>query len=270
MLPRETIAEAAIPGGDSLALVRHGGDFIVMLGRDELMGTRMRFSEDQLAILTLERITAPNPRVLIGGYGLGFTFRAALARLPHGGSITVAEVVPGVLEWARGPLAHLTGDSLDDPRGRVILADVAALIDDAVDGTTPRYDAILLDVDNGPDGIERPALHPDGNRAGARCARARRRARGLVGRARSGLRTAAARQRARGGGAHGARPAEQQGPAAHGLVRREALNASPLPAPVPGAARGACARGNRACRPAPPSFAGSHRPWRHGNRSWAG
>jgi spermidine synthase len=157
MLPRETIAEAAIPGGDSLALVRHGGDFIVMLGRDELMGTRMRFSEEQLAILTLERITAPNPRVLIGGYGLGFTFRAALARLPHGGSITVAEVVPGVLEWARGPLAHLTGDSLDDPRGRVILADVAALIDDAVDGTTPRYDAILLDVDNGPDGIVRDA-----------------------------------------------------------------------------------------------------------------
>ena len=157
MLPRETIATAAIPGGDTLTLVRHGRDFVVMLGRDELMGTRMQFSEEQLAELTLERVSTARPRVLIGGYGLGFTFRAALARLPEGGSVTVAEVVPGVLEWAQGPLAHLTGDTLDDPRGKVIIADVAALIDDAIDGTTPRYDAILLDVDNGPDGIVRDA-----------------------------------------------------------------------------------------------------------------
>ena len=157
MLPRETIAIASIPGGETLTLVSHGRDFAVMLGRDELMGTRMQFSEEQLAVLTLERISAKRPRLLIGGYGLGFTFRAVLARLPEGGSVTVAEVVPEILDWAQGPLAHLTGDTLGDPRGEVIVADVAALIDDAIDGTTARYDAILLDVDNGPDGIVRDA-----------------------------------------------------------------------------------------------------------------
>ena len=157
MLPRETIATAAIPDGETLTLVSHGRDFIVMLGRDELMGTRMQFSEEQLAVLTLAELDVPRPRVLIGGYGLGFTYRAALDRLPEGGSVTVAEVVPDILDWARGPLAHLTGTSLDDPRGQVVLCDVAALIDDANDGTSAKYDAILLDVDNGPDGIVRDA-----------------------------------------------------------------------------------------------------------------
>lgn len=156
MLPREEIAIARIPGGDRLTLVSHGRDFIIMLGRDELMGTRMQFSEEQLAVLTLELLSKPAPRVLIGGYGMGFTFRAALAGLPEsGGKVVVAEVVPEILDWAKGPLAHLTGDTLDDPRGEVVLADVAALVDDAVDGTTARYDAILMDVDNGPDGIVR-------------------------------------------------------------------------------------------------------------------
>lgn len=158
MLPRETIASAAIPGSSrTLTLVSHGRDFVVMLDRDELMGTRMQFSEEQLAELTLERVKAKRPRVLVGGYGLGFTYRAALARLPEGGSVTVAEVVPDILEWAKGPLAHLTGESLDDPRGEIVICDVAALIDDAIDGTTRKYDAILLDVDNGPDGIVRDA-----------------------------------------------------------------------------------------------------------------
>ena len=155
MLPRETIATASIPGGDTLTLVNHGRDFIIMLGRDELMGTRMQFSEEQLARLTLERLDASAPRVLIGGYGMGFTYRAALDALPDAGEVIVAEVVPEILDWARGPLAQLTGTCLDDARGQVVLADVAALVDDAVDGTTPRYDAILLDVDNGPDGIVR-------------------------------------------------------------------------------------------------------------------
>ncbi|WP_133364759.1 spermidine synthase [Qipengyuania sediminis] len=157
MLPRETLAIAEVPGGGTLTLVRHGRDHVVMLGRDELMGTRMQFSEEQLATLTLERVTAAAPRLLIGGYGMGFTYRAALAGLPEGGRVVVAEVVPEVIEWARGPLAHLTGETLADPRGEIVIADVAALIDDAGDGTTSRYDAILLDVDNGPDGIVRDA-----------------------------------------------------------------------------------------------------------------
>lgn len=155
MLPRETLAVARIPGGDTLTLVRHGTDHVVMLGRDELMGTRMRFSEEQLAGLTLDELATDAPRLLIGGYGMGFTLRAALAKLGSKGRVTVAEIVPEIVEWAKGPLAHLTGDTLEDPRVRVELCDVAALIDDAVDGSAPPWDAILLDVDNGPDGIVR-------------------------------------------------------------------------------------------------------------------
>ena len=158
MLPRETIATADIPGGETLTLVSHGRDFIIMLARNELMGTRMQFSEEQLAELTLEEVGKKSPRVLIGGYGMGFTFRKALEKTGVGAEVVVAEVVPEILEWAKGPLAHLTGDTLKDPRGEVVLCDVAALIDDANDGTCAKWDAILLDVDNGPDGIVR-----DGN-----------------------------------------------------------------------------------------------------------
>lgn len=158
MLPRETIATADIPGGETLTLVSHGRDFIIMLARNELMGTRMQFSEEQLAELTLEEVGKKSPRVLIGGYGMGFTFRKALEKAGEGAEVVVAEVVPEILEWAKGPLAHLTGDTLKDPRGEVVLCDVAALIDDANDRTCAKWDAILLDVDNGPDGIVR-----DGN-----------------------------------------------------------------------------------------------------------
>ena len=106
MLPRETLATAEVPDGETLTLVSHGRDFIIMLGRDELMGTRMQFSEEQLAVLTLAELDTRKPRVLIGGYGMGFTYRAALEQLPEGGSVTVAEIVPEILEWAEGPLAH--------------------------------------------------------------------------------------------------------------------------------------------------------------------
>lgn len=155
MLPRETIATAEIPGGDTLTLVSHGRDFIIMLGRDELMGTRMQFSEEQLAVLALAELDAKDPRVLIGGYGMGFTYRATLEAVGEGGEVVVAEIVPDILDWAKGPLQHLTGNTLDDPRGEVVICDVAALIDDANDGTCEKFDAILLDVDNGPDGIVR-------------------------------------------------------------------------------------------------------------------
>jgi spermidine synthase len=155
MLPREIVATAEIPGGDTLTLVSHGRDFIIMLDRDELMGTRMQFSEEQLAVLTLAELDATAPRVLIGGYGMGFTYRAALEALPEGGKVVAAEIVADILEWAKGPLDHLTGDTLDDPRGEVVICDVSALIDDANDGTCEKFDAILLDVDNGPDGIVR-------------------------------------------------------------------------------------------------------------------
>ncbi len=155
MLERKTLATASIPGGDTLTLISHGRDFVIMLGREELMGTRMQYSEEQLAVLTLEQLEVADPRVLIGGYGMGFTYRAALARLPTGGCVTVAEIVPEILDWARGPMAELTGATLEDPRGEVVVADVANVIEEAGKGT--RYDAILLDVDNGPDGVVRGA-----------------------------------------------------------------------------------------------------------------
>lgn len=158
MLPRETLAIAQIPGGDELTLVSHGRDFIIMLGRGELMGTRMQYSEEQLALLTLAELGMDAPRMLVGGYGMGFTYRAALSGVGEHGQVVVAEIVPEVLEWAKGPLAELTGECLEDPRGEIVLCDVAALIDDANDGTCAKFDAILLDVDNGPDGIVR-----DGN-----------------------------------------------------------------------------------------------------------
>lgn len=155
MLPRETLASAQIPDGDTLTLIGHGRDFIIMLGRDELMGTRMQFSEEQLAELTLAQLSAKAPRVLIGGYGIGFTFRKALEKVPKNGEVVVAEIVPEIIEWAKGPLAHLTGDTLTDPRGQVAVRDVAELIDEA--GRGAHFDAILLDVDNGPDGVVRDA-----------------------------------------------------------------------------------------------------------------
>ena len=105
MLPRETIATAQIPDGKELTLVSHGRDFIIMLGRDELMGTRMQFSEEQLAVLTLAELDAPRPRVLIGGFGMGFTYRAALAHLPEGGVIINTGSITG-LEGSKGLLDY--------------------------------------------------------------------------------------------------------------------------------------------------------------------
>ena len=83
MLKRELLDTVEIPDGEVLELFHHGRDFMIALGYNELMSTRMRFSEEQLAEMTLDRLDKPNPRILIGGYGMGFTLRAALARLPE-------------------------------------------------------------------------------------------------------------------------------------------------------------------------------------------
>jgi len=155
MLKRELIDTAIIEDGETLELFSHGRDFMIVLGRNELMSTRMRFSEEQLAELTLDRLSNNSPRILIGGYGMGFTLRAALARLGEGAQVVVGEISDKIIEWAQGPMAGLTGDSLSDPRLDLKVCDVAALIDDAIDGTCDKYDAILLDVDNGPDGLVR-------------------------------------------------------------------------------------------------------------------
>ena len=155
MLKRELIDTAEIEDGETLELFSHGRDFMIVLGRNELMSTRMRFSEEQLAELTLDRLASSAPRILIGGYGMGFTLRAALARVGEGADIVVAEISEKIVEWAEGPMADLTGDTLSDPRLDLKICNVEALIDDANDGTCDKFDAILLDVDNGPDGLVR-------------------------------------------------------------------------------------------------------------------
>ena len=151
MIARELIDSAEVPGGEQLRLYRRGADYMIVLDRNELMNSRMSGSEEVLALDTIERLGRPAPHILIGGYGMGFTLRAALGALGPKARVTVAELVPEIIEWARGPMAELTAGGLDDARVRVIEGDVSALIDEAKD----EYDAILLDVDNGPDGLTR-------------------------------------------------------------------------------------------------------------------
>ena len=152
MIPRELIATAAVVDGATLQLYRRGADFMIVLGRNELMNSRMSGSEEALATMACARIGAMrDPRLLIGGYGMGFTLRAALAVLGGAAELVVAELVPEILDWARGPMAELAAGCLDDPRVRVVEDDVAAVIAAGRAG----YDAILLDVDNGPDGLTR-------------------------------------------------------------------------------------------------------------------
>lgn len=153
MVPRELIDIAPVPGGDELRLFRRGGDFMVVLDRNELMSSRMSGSEEALATMTLARLgaRAAAARVLIGGYGMGFTLRAALRVLGSTGRVTVAELVPQIVDWARGPMAALTAGCLDDPRVELVIGDVG----EAIRASRGGYDAILLDVDNGPDGLTR-------------------------------------------------------------------------------------------------------------------
>ncbi len=152
MKVRELLATAKVPGGGELRLFRRDRDFMIVLDRNELMNSRMSGSEEALATLTCARLkNTKNSRLLIGGYGMGFTLRAALKALPAGASVVVAELVPEIITWARGPMAELTAGCLDDPRVTVVEEDVAAVIATA----RGQYDAILLDVDNGPDGLTR-------------------------------------------------------------------------------------------------------------------
>lgn len=154
MTPRESLGTAQVPGGETLTLYRRGGDFMIVLDRNELMSSRMSGSEEALANLTLDRLDGrAAPHLLIGGYGMGFTLRAALARMTPDARVTVAELVPEIIEWARGPMVELMAGCLDDARVTLAMADVA----DAIATGRGRYDAILLDVDNGPDGLVRGA-----------------------------------------------------------------------------------------------------------------
>jgi len=144
---------AAVPGdGGVLRLMQRGAEFSIMAGAIELMNSRLSGSEEALASLTCARLKGrPAPRILIGGLGMGFTLRAALAAWGPDASITIAELVPEVVAWARGPMAHIHKGSLADPRVAVFNGDVAA----PITAEKARWDAILLDVDNGPEGLMR-------------------------------------------------------------------------------------------------------------------
>lgn len=157
MIARELLDTAKIPGGDELKLFRRalkGADeYSIMLGRIELMNSRLSGSEQALATLTCERLTVKNPRILIGGYGMGFTLRAALSALPPQASAEVVELIPAIVKWAQEPMAELSQNSLKDSRVTITVDDVC----DVIDKAEREYDAILLDVDNGPDGLTHEA-----------------------------------------------------------------------------------------------------------------
>lgn len=149
MSPVEFVDVAEIPGGGALHLMRRGDEFSIQFGDEELMGSEVWHSEQALATLACERMGNKGGTVLIGGLGMGFTLGAALSALGPDASVVVAELVPKVVAWAKGPLRHIFGDSLVDPRVSLEVSDVH----DVIVRSPATFDAILLDVDNGPDGL---------------------------------------------------------------------------------------------------------------------
>lgn len=152
MIPRILLDTAPIPGSDKeLRLYKHARDFSIdIAGEGELMSSRVHGSEEALAELTCSRITGrTRPRLLIGGLGMGFTLAAALKNLGEGAEIIVAELVPKVIEWNHGPLGGEAGNPLLDKRVIVMEGDVAKILK----AEKYVFDAILLDVDNGPNGL---------------------------------------------------------------------------------------------------------------------
>ena len=155
MIPWSLLDTAQVPGGGGeLRLKQRGAEFSIMLDHNELMNSRLSGSEEALATIACEKIRRrKTPRILIGGLGMGFTLRAALAALGPDARIVVAELVPAVVTWARGPMAEVFGTSLTDPRVSIREADVGEVIR----AEAAAFDAILLDVDNGPEGLTRKA-----------------------------------------------------------------------------------------------------------------
>jgi spermidine synthase len=155
VIPWSLLDTAQVPGGgDELRLLRRGAEFSIKLGNNELMNSRLSATEQALATIACEKIrTRERPQILIGGLGMGYTLRAALVVLGKQAHIIVAELVPAVVAWARGPMAEVFGNSLTDPRVHIREADVGDLIRSG----RSAYDAILLDVDNGPEGLTRKA-----------------------------------------------------------------------------------------------------------------
>ncbi|MEW6517949.1 MAG: hypothetical protein AB1461_00915 [Thermodesulfobacteriota bacterium] len=147
------VDRARVPGsGGELRLYQRDGEFSIRVDEDELMNNLVHGSEDALARLACGRIKGrPEPRLLIGGLGMGYTLAAALQSLGPDARVVVAELVPAVVAWNRGPLGELAGQPLADTRVKVREADVRKVMQADRRG----FDAILLDVDNGPEGLTR-------------------------------------------------------------------------------------------------------------------
>jgi spermidine synthase len=155
MNPWVLLDSAQVPGGGELQFYLRGEEYSIKLaGIGELMNSRLHGSEDALAERTCARLARRSrPRLLIGGLGMGFTLAAALGQLGEGAQLVVAELVPAVVAWNRGPLGDHAGRPLDDARVIVREVDVARIIK----AEHSAFDAILLDVDNGPEGLTRKA-----------------------------------------------------------------------------------------------------------------
>ena len=179
MIPWRELGRATVPGEMApLILSQHDAEFVIRVGPRTLMSSRTHGTEELLAELACARIAErAGARLLVGGLGMGFTLAAALRHLPAGARVAVAELIPALVEWNRGPLAHLAGRPLDDPRVSVHAADVADMIREARDG----FDAILLDVDNGPDGLTRASNDWLYSPAGLSAAYRALRGRGILG-----------------------------------------------------------------------------------------
>jgi spermidine synthase len=177
MIPWVHLGTAKVPGGSELKLMQRGMEFSIMAGAIPLMNSRMSSSETVLADAACERLRGRRAcRVLIGGYGMGFTLRAALAGFGADAGFVVAELVPAVIAWARGPMAELTAGCLEDPRVTIQEGDVGGMIASGRAG----FDAILLDVDNGPDGLSRAANDRLYTQRGLETARKALRPKGLL------------------------------------------------------------------------------------------
>ena len=147
MRPWELLGETRTPDGEDFRLTRQGSEYVILASGEPLMSSRMHGSEEALAALGCrEARTRKSPCVLVGGLGMGFTLRATLDLLPPAAVVVVAELVPAVVEWNRGPLGPLAEHPLKDPRVTIEIGDVAATLR----SSTRRFDAVLLDVDNGP------------------------------------------------------------------------------------------------------------------------
>ena len=147
MIPWEVLGDATAPDGTRLALTRRAHEYVILANGKGLMSNRMHGSEEALASFGLKALPHPQePRVLVGGLGMGYTLRAALNHLPAAAVVDLAELLPAIVEWNRGPLGPLAEHPLHDRRVRVISGDVAQTIR----AQRGAYDAILLDVDNGP------------------------------------------------------------------------------------------------------------------------